>query len=70
LACREDVLTPDDAKIAAVTGFMVADLFPELQSAAPARDRGADDPVKEPARRAWITGSELFSRLSLPAELP
>ena len=53
-----DVLTLDGAKIAAVTGFLAADVSPELPS------------PEAPGRGAWITGAQLFSRFGLPRELP
>jgi RNA polymerase sigma-70 factor, ECF subfamily len=63
-----DVLTLDGPKIGDITGFLAAELSTELPPAAP--HPGTDDPLAEPARRAWISGRDLFSRFSLPVELP
>jgi RNA polymerase sigma-70 factor, ECF subfamily len=65
-----DVLTLDGAKIAAVTGFLAAEVFPDLPSAAPAMCRSGDDTAEAHAREGWITGAQMFSRFGLPGELP
>lgn len=53
-----DVLTLDGDKIAAVTGFLAAEVDTELP------------PAPHPGRATWITGTELFCRFGLPLELP
>jgi RNA polymerase sigma-70 factor (ECF subfamily) len=65
-----DVLTLDGDKIAAVTGFLAADVSTELPPAEPHPDRGGHDPPQGQSRDAWLTGVQLFSRFGLPAELP
>jgi RNA polymerase sigma-70 factor, ECF subfamily len=64
-----DVFTLEDAKIAAVTSFMAADLFSELPSG-PDLDRVVADRVEERGHGAWITRAQLFGRFALPTELP
>jgi len=64
-----DVFTLDDAKIAAVTSFVAADLFTEWPSDSDL-DRVAVNRAQEPRRGTWVTGAELFGRFALPPELP
>ncbi len=63
-----DVLTLDGAKIAAVTGFLAAEVSAELPSAAAHMARSGADTAEGPG--GWIAGALLFARFGLPGELP
>jgi RNA polymerase sigma-70 factor (ECF subfamily) len=65
-----DVLTLTGAKIADVTSFLSAEVFPHAASASPQQHRGSDEAQPPPAVGPWITGPELFSAFGLPIELP
>ncbi len=65
-----DVLTLDGPKIAAVTGFLAAEVSRELPSAAPHSGRSNEDTAEAAASGDWITSARLFSRFGLPDELP
>jgi RNA polymerase sigma-70 factor (ECF subfamily) len=64
-----DVLTLDGGKIAAVTGFLAADVSTELPQSAPHPDGSRHDMPAASGHRAWISGPELFARFGLPDEL-
>jgi RNA polymerase sigma-70 factor, ECF subfamily len=64
------VLTLDDAKIAAATGFQAAELSPQPPPAAPRPGHSGADTAQTSSRESWISGAQLFARFGLPGELP